>query len=139
MWREDIPSLSGFAGPDLVFRCSKPSSPPSPRYFCGHTCRDTHNVTQLGSEETFDVKQSPESCGCSWFVFRTSGVIGIDAQVCEEQGLATGLVAAALGLDRYENRVDVRQRLGIVESQYPALSRSTVFIENTEIEGLLPV
>jgi hypothetical protein len=68
-----------------------------------------------------------------------SGVIGVDAEVSKQEGLATGPVAAAVGLDGDENSVDLCQHFGIVGSQDPALPRSTVFIENTEVEGLLPV
>jgi hypothetical protein len=52
-------------------------------------------------------------------------VIGVDAQVSKQEGLATGSVAAAARLDRDENSVDLCQHFGIVGSQYPALPRST--------------
>jgi len=52
---------------------------------------------------------------------RASRVIGIDAQVSKQEGLATGLLAAAVGLNGDENGVDLRQTFGIIVAQDPAL------------------
>jgi hypothetical protein len=48
---------------------------------------------------------------------KTSRVIGIDAQVGKQEGLATGFVAGAVRLDSDENGVDLCQDLRVVESQ----------------------
>src|ERR1700733_98299 len=66
-------------------------------------------------------------------------VIGVDFEVGEKKGLATGLVAAAVGFDSHEYRVDLRQGFGIITLQNPAFSGGIVLIENAQVNGLLTV
>ena len=66
-------------------------------------------------------------------------VIGVHFEVGEKKRLTAGLVAAAVGLDSHEYRVNLGQGFGIVALQNPAFSRGVVLIENAQVNGLLPV
>jgi len=48
-------------------------------------------------------------------------------------------VTAALGLDSYEYRIDLRQGFWIITFQDPAFSCGVVFVENAQIDGSLAV
>ena len=66
-------------------------------------------------------------------------MVGIHFQICEQQGLATGLVALAAGLQSHEDGVNLVQHLGVVELQDPALLAQGILIEDPQVEGLLGV
>ena len=67
------------------------------------------------------------------------GVIRIQAQVREQERLPAWLRAAALGLDRDEDCVDLGNGLGVVRLQHPAFLVRVILIEETQADGVLPV
>jgi hypothetical protein len=66
-------------------------------------------------------------------------MIWIDLEVREEKRLIAWLVAAAVGLDSYEYTINLCQGFGVITLQDPTLSGSVIFIENTQVDGLLSV
>src|SRR6266576_610659 len=48
-------------------------------------------------------------------------------------------LAAAMRLDRYKYRIDLRQLLGIVEVHHPSAIRFIVHVENPQIQGQRPL
>ena len=66
-------------------------------------------------------------------------MIGVHFEVGEKKRLTTGLVAATVGFDSHENRVDLRQGFGVVTLQDPAFSGGIVLIKDAQVNGLLAV
>jgi len=66
-------------------------------------------------------------------------VIRIEAQVGKQQRFPAWLRAAAVGLDRDEDCVDLRNGLGVVRLQHPAFLVRVIFIKETQADGVLPV
>lgn len=66
-------------------------------------------------------------------------MIWIKLQVGKQQWLSGGLRAAALGLNRDKNTIDLRNGHCIIELQHPALLIGIVLIEETQADGVLPV
>ena len=69
----------------------------------------------------------------------SSGMVGLNAEVGEEQGLAAGMWAAAIRLDGDKHGVDLGQGLGVIGFQDPALLVSVVLIEDAEIHGVVAI
>src|ERR1700721_800611 len=65
------------------------------------------------------------------------GMIWIDFEVSEQEGLAPWQVAPAFRFHCYEHGVNLFKRLGIVKLEYPAFLRCIVLIKDTEVQGLL--
>src|SRR5260370_36291607 len=66
-------------------------------------------------------------------------MVGPYAKVGEQQLLPARMVAPAVRLNRYENRVDVFQRLWVFGFQHPPFFTGLVFVEDAEIQSLLLV
>ena len=66
-------------------------------------------------------------------------MVRIHLQICEQQGLATGLVTGATGLQCHEDGINLVQHLGVVELQDPALLAQGISIKDAQIKGLLPL
>src|SRR5882724_4251467 len=66
-------------------------------------------------------------------------MIGIYSKVGKEERFTTGLGAAAVWFDRHEDPVDLSQRLGVVALHDPAFFGNTVFVEDAQVECLLPI
>src|SRR5262245_38344085 len=58
------------------------------------------------------------------------------AQISEEQLLAARMLASTIRLDRYENSVDILQRLRIIRFQHPAFLADIVLIKDSEASSL---
>ena len=69
----------------------------------------------------------------------TFWVIRIKFKVGKQQWLSGGFRAAALGLDRDEDRVDLGNGLGVVELRHPAFLVGVILIKETQADGVLPV
>jgi len=67
------------------------------------------------------------------------GVIRVEAKIREEERLPAWLRAAAFGLDRDEDRVDLGNGLGFVELQHPAFLVRVILIGETQADGVQPV
>src|SRR5579885_1308824 len=72
------------------------------------------------------------SLGCLW-------MIGAHAQIGEQQLLAARMRAPSVWFNGHEDGVDVFQRLRVVCLQHPALLAHVVFVENSQVPGLLLV
>ena len=59
-------------------------------------------------------------------------VIRFDPQRSEKQGLTARLVAPAVRLHRYKDRINVLKRARVFDLEYPALLGAAVLIENAE-------
>src|SRR6202007_1474597 len=59
--------------------------------------------------------------------------VGLVAEQRVQKRFTCGLVAAAPGLDRYEDSVDLGQLLGIVEPHHPAAVGFVVHVKDTQI------
>lgn len=66
-------------------------------------------------------------------------MIWIDFEVGEEKRFIARLVAATVRLDSYEYTINLCQGFGVITLQDPTLSGSVIFIENTQVDGLLSV
>ena len=66
-------------------------------------------------------------------------MIRIKFQVGKQQWLSGGFRAAALGLDRDEDRVDFGNGLGVVELRHLAFLVGVILIKETQADGVLPV
>ena len=66
-------------------------------------------------------------------------MVGVDFQIGKQKRLIAGLVTAAIGLDSYEYRVDLRQCFRVITLKNPALLRAIVLIQNAQVDGLLTV
>ena len=66
-------------------------------------------------------------------------MIRVKSEVREEQSIPARFRAAALGLDRNEDCVDLRNRLRIVEFQYPSFLVGIVLIEEAQADVVLLV
>ena len=69
----------------------------------------------------------------------SSGMVGLNAKVGEEQGLAAGMCATTIRLDGHKHGVNLRQRLGVIGLQDPTLLVRVVLIEDAEIHGMIPI
>src|SRR5882762_3479995 len=66
-------------------------------------------------------------------------MIGIKTQVGEQERLGAGLVASAVGFHGHEDRIDLLERLRVIEPQHPTLRGGTVGVEDTQVERLLAI
>src|ERR1700756_973385 len=66
-------------------------------------------------------------------------MVGVDFQRGEQESPVTRLVTAALRLNGYKYRIDLRQGFWIITFQDPAFSGGVVFVEDTQVDGSLAV
>ena len=66
-------------------------------------------------------------------------MVRVGTKVREEKWLAARLVAASLGLNGHKHSLDLLKRLRIVRTYNPALLRDIVFVEDAQIQCLLPI
>ena len=66
-------------------------------------------------------------------------MVGVDFQIGEQKRFTAGLMTAAIGLDRYKYRVDLRECFGVITLQNPALLCAIVLVENAQVDGLLAI
>lgn len=62
-------------------------------------------------------------------------MIGFFSEHREQKRFASRFPAAAARLDSYEDRVDLRKRLRVIETQDPPAAGLAVEIEDPEVEG----
>src|SRR5580700_865732 len=66
-------------------------------------------------------------------------MIRTDAQISEQQLLATRMVASAVRFHGHKYRIDIPESFRIVSLQNPTLLAHIVLVENSQTESLLPV
>src|SRR5260370_25441285 len=83
-----------------------------------------------------DGKNAPIDClDCSEEVLRERGLrmVGLNAKIGKQELFAGWFWASALGLDGYEDCVNLLKRFRVIGLHYPAFVRGAIHVEDAEV------